>query len=181
MIWKAIKDWEGVYEVSDAGLVRSLDREITALNPKGVLAPRKYKGRVLRLNAASNGYLMVSFTGPNRKRRGFTVHKLVTEAFLGPRPALLEVCHRDGDRANNRIENLRYDTRTNNYLDNVRLGRDNKAVGEAAGSAKLTEDNVRFIRANADKLGQREMGRMFDVSHNAIKWVITRKSWGHVE
>ena len=66
------------------------------------------------------------------------VHILIAEAFLGPRPEGLEVCHNDGNRNNNRPDNLRYDTRSSNNLDAYDHGR-KPAVGEMLSSSKLQE------------------------------------------
>lgn len=52
-----------------------------------------------------------------------TVHGLVAEVFIGPRPEGLDVCHNDGDKSNNRASNLRYDTHSENQKDEVRAGR----------------------------------------------------------
>lgn len=75
-----------------------------------------YKGRMLKTRPIGSGYPAVVFTGQDRRETRY-VHELVTGAFLGPRPKGLEVCHFDEDKANNRLENLRYDTRQQNARD----------------------------------------------------------------
>src|SRR3546814_3463097 len=80
MRWRPIVGWEALYEVSDTGAVRSLDREIFVPGPNGEIGRRRYKGRVLRLNRLKSGYCMISMTAPERKRRCAYVHDLVTEA-----------------------------------------------------------------------------------------------------
>ena len=120
--WRPIPGWEGAYEASSFGRVRSVDRTIVVRNPGGVLGPRRFRGRVLRAGRIKNGYYLVSFTGPGRKREYRYVHDLVLLAFVGPKPAGLEVCHNDGTRDNNRLENLRYDTRQANAQDRWKHG-----------------------------------------------------------
>ena len=106
-IWKPVPGHVG-YEVSSLGRVRSVDRYI---------AMRK-KGRVLSPGRSSNGYLSVILAG----RASRTVHSLVAEAFIGPRPVGREVCHVDGDRGNAKAVNLRYGTPKENGQDRVRHG-----------------------------------------------------------
>ena len=113
--WKAIAGYEGSYEVSNRGQVRSLDR----VNGRGF----NIFGRVLKPNPNREGYLGVSlYSGGKATRRRRLIHQLVAEAFIGPRPEGFDVCHNDGDKTNNRADNLRYDTRSANILDSVRHG-----------------------------------------------------------
>lgn len=113
--WRPIPSFEG-YEVSDQGNVRSLDRIIQT-----VCGPRPARGRVLKPAATHRrGYLHVRLGGgPNTSR---FVHQLVAEAFFGPRPVGMVVCHNDGDPTNNRPCNLRYDTQSGNMQDSIRHG-----------------------------------------------------------
>lgn len=121
MIWKPIPEWEGAYEVSDGGEVRSVDRIVVARHPAlDRPHPRRFRGRVLRPGILQSGYKMVNLTGPGRKREYRYVHDLVLLAFVGPKPAGLEVCHGDGTRINNHLANLRYDTRSANQQDRWR-------------------------------------------------------------
>lgn len=123
--WRAVVGYEGRYEVSNLGRVRSLDRLVRG--GKGGLRP--VKGRVLKPMAGQYGHLSVDLCkGGRRIRRMSRVHRLVLESFVGPCPDGMEVCHYDGDPANNRIENLRYDTRSANMFDRVRHGRDLNSV-----------------------------------------------------
>lgn len=106
--WRPVVGYEGYYEVSNIGRVRSTTR----LDNRG----RQKTGRVLRAGIAANGYLLVSLwrDGVASSR---TVHSLVAEAFIGPRPQGMDVCHADGDRLNPVVTNLRYDTRAANLAD----------------------------------------------------------------
>lgn len=120
--WCPVPEFEGRYEVSDQGRVRSLDMRIGAGSPTGT---RLLRGRVLK-QYADQGYARVVLT-VNGKRHMRTVHRLVAAAFLGPRPDGMETCHNNGDSLDNRVENLRYDTHSENQLDVVRHGRHNAA------------------------------------------------------
>lgn len=116
--WLPIPGWEGRYSVSDEGRVRSETR--TTVYPDG--SARVFKGRVLKCGLDTSGYHHASLSDQGR-HTVLSVHLLVLAAFVGPRPAgSEEVRHLDGDKTNNRLENLRYGTRSENQLDNVRLG-----------------------------------------------------------
>src|SRR6266404_5844743 len=129
--WASIKGYEGIYAVSDLGNVMSMNYAKSGL--PGLLAFSK-----------SRGYLSVELqTGPVKKR--FTVHRLVAEVFIGPRPEGQHVNHIDGDKGNNAAVNLEYVTPSENQKHSFRLGLQcNK--GERHSQAKLNEEKVRDIR-----------------------------------
>jgi hypothetical protein len=116
--WRPITNFEGHYEVSNLGRVRSLDRVIR--HPDGHL--HQLRGRVLSPGAQPPfGHLHVNLKMQAR-RRTIAVHALVLEEFVGPRSGGMECLHGDGDPSNNRVENLRWGTRSENNLDAVRHG-----------------------------------------------------------
>lgn len=121
--WRPVVGYEGFYEVSSLGRVRSLDRMVYAGTGRKADGPheRLSKGRVLRLTT-SDPYPKVGFKVNGAESRHY-VHALVAAAFIGPRPANYDVCHNDGDRFNNAASNLRYDTRSENNRDIKRHGR----------------------------------------------------------
>lgn len=110
--WRPIPGYEGYYEVSDHGRVRSLDRYVNRFHGQQVLK----RGRVLKPGTYVSGHKQVNLHVPGHKRK-WRVHHLVMLAFVGPRPDGLEVCHNNGNPADNRLENLRYDTHSSNMLD----------------------------------------------------------------
>ena len=116
--WRPIPGWEGHYEVSVNGEVRSLDRVTT----KG----QRLRGKLKAPNVMPNGYLLVGLYR-GRQRSADTIHRLVMVAFQGPCPAGYEVCHRNGKRDDNRLANLYYGTRSQNNYDRVRHGNDYNA------------------------------------------------------
>lgn len=97
------------------------------------------------------GYPTVSLRRGGKTKR-ITIHRIVAEAFLGPCPPGLEVCHLDGNRSNNVASNLRYDTRKNNLADRENHGTSQR--GERNPSAKLTDEQAEDIRRRR-KAGER--------------------------
>lgn len=118
--WRDIPCCDGKYQASTFGRIRSVDRIVYAKMPDGSRQKRRYKGKILRAaDSKSNPHLYVSL---GRGGNGRLVHELVALAFLGERPPKSDVCHIDGNPTNNKITNLRYDTRTENILDVYRTG-----------------------------------------------------------
>lgn len=102
-IWKDIKGYEGFYQISNLGRVRSLDRYVNCLI--GIKALRK--GKILTQNYNNKGYKRVSLC-KNGKHKNFQVHRLVAEAFI-PNPDHLPcINHKDEDKTNNHVDNLEW-------------------------------------------------------------------------
>jgi hypothetical protein len=135
MQWKAIPGYEGFYEVSDQGQVRSVERTTSH--------GHRRKQKVLRAGLDGGGYPKVDLSKDNKQTTRL-IHQLVLETFVGPRPEGYETCHKDGVRSNNALKNLRYDTKSENAYD--RSGHD-RHIREAHPMAILTEKEVREIRA----------------------------------
>lgn len=115
--WRDIPGYEGCYQVSSAGRVRSLERVVQSR--PGVF--RKVPGRVMHSQVGKDGYKRFALAR-NGKYKYFSCHGIVALAFLGPRPPGMNVCHNDGDGSNNAVSNLRYDTQSSNILDSIKHG-----------------------------------------------------------
>lgn len=179
-LWREVEGWEGAYEVSNTGRIRSVDRQISALNPHGAVCVRNYRGRVLRATRTKNGYLLVCLSSPERREHHY-VHRLVAKAFLPPAVEGEEVCHNDGVRTHNNASNLRFDTRSSNALDRRLHGTMNPRCGEDAPAAKLTEEKVIEIRALRGCVSQRYLGRIHGVTHRTIGLAQRGETWRRVE
>ncbi len=104
------------YEVSTLGRVRSIDRTLPYGN-----SLRTYRGRILKPWATNAGYLQVTLYSGGVNSRHSVAH-LALETHLGPRPKGFEARHLNGDRLDNRIENLRWGSSSENNFDRVRHG-----------------------------------------------------------
>jgi len=163
--WKDIVGFDGAYQVSDSGLVRSLPR-------KGRL-----KEKILKPDIQRGGYeqLLLSKDG---EAKMFLVHRLVLEAFIGPAPVGMESRHLDGTRNNNHLSNLRWGTRVENMADKIRHGTMARLFGEHNPQAKLCEDDVRKIRAMKGTL--QEVADQFGIHFGTVSQIKNRKRWNHI-
>lgn len=154
--WRAVVEFEGLYEVSSIGRVRSLDRVVRS--------GRLFPGRILRQRRDSRGYMHVNLWR-DRRMTTMRVHRLVLIAFAGAPEGPVEGCHNDGDPSNNRIQNLRWDTHRENLLDAMPDGT-SRTVGECMRGHRLEGANLtgsRWCRACArERRDARRAGRPFD-------------------
>ena len=102
-IWKDIEEYEGYYQVSNLGRIKSLSRE--KIMPNGTLCFTKE--RILSLNKNRNGYMSVSLY-KNNKRETFRIHRLVAIAFIPNPNNLTDVNHKDENKENNCVDNLEW-------------------------------------------------------------------------
>ncbi len=107
------------------------------------------------------------------------VQRMVLESFVGPCPLGLEACHENGDGLDNRPENLRWDTTSNNNLDKDKHG--TSLRGERNPRAKMTETKVKRIRA-AFITGTRAvvLAKRYKLSLASVYHIINRKTWSHI-
>lgn len=177
--WKAVVGYEDYYEVSDFGAVRSVDREIVCPSRWGTTRKWVQPGVLLTpvVNPVDHyGYVCLYRAGVRQRR---PVHQLVLEAFIGPCPEDMETCHCNGIRMDNRVENLRWGTKTENMADKIKTGTDPR--GENNGMGKLSEDDVREIRALANtKIKKVDIARKFNISPTYLADITANRYWAHI-
>ena len=135
-IWRDIPGYEGAYQVSSLGRVRSLPRIIPVYDSvRQVVYARPCPGKILRQSVCDKaGHVSVHL---GKYSRGIPVHQLVLLAFQGLPPLGMEAMHLNGVPMDNRLENLQYGTHSRNMIDMYRLGK---------GHLKLTPEDVQQIR-----------------------------------
>lgn len=141
--WRPIEGYEG-YEVSNYGRVRSVDRTIQRKDGR----TQRCKGRMLKPREHEKGYLTVNPCNEDGNKNRY-VHRLVLEAFVGKCPDGMETLHIDGDPTNNRVDNLRWGSSSDNPLDIIRHGHHNETSktccprGHALVPGNLAKSNQR--------------------------------------
>jgi len=170
MEWRDIPGYEGVYQVSSTGRVRSLDRKVAHYS--GKLLNRR--GVELKGCLTHRGYVKVSLC-LGGAMKGHYVHSLAALAFIGPRPPGLVVRHLNGRPTDNRAANLAYGTSAENSDDMRKHGTVQK--GTAHGNAKLTKRQVVRIRKMAETMSQSAIARHFGMSSQQIHNIVRFKQW----
>lgn len=172
-LWRAITGYEGFYEVSNLGRVRSLDRTV----PRGS-NHLTLKGVVLQ-PCICKGYKYV-----NLRKGGIgglkKVAALVTSAFEGPRPAGKQAAHENGNRLDDRAENLSWKTRVENERDKYRHG--TRPLGEDVHNSALLKEQVDVIRElRAGGLTYREIASRLKIKFEAVRCVCVGRTWRHYQ
>ena len=170
--WRPVFGYEGLYSVSSRGDVRSEDCLVAHSTP-GTM--KRKRGKPLKTHPNRKGYLMVQLCNQGRIKFR-SVHSLVLEAFVGPRPQGADACHNDSDPANNCASNLRWDTRAGNFSDKIANG--TRRAGAEHPNSKLTDDDVRAIRADTRRLV--DIARDFDTTVSNASVIRRREAWQHV-
>jgi hypothetical protein len=148
-----------LYSVSELGRVR-----------------RDATGLVLKPSRQRQGYLSVKLYAGGQPKR-VSVHRLVADAFIPAMPGRVFVNHIDGDKSNNAVLNLEWVTHSENIAHANRTGL--MPVGERHRFAKLTENEVRFIRSSS--LRHCELARMFGVAENTVYYARIGKNWRYLD
>lgn len=147
--------------------------------PKG----HKYTvGRFLRPSLNAGGYFRINLC-KNKKRYRCLIHRLILETFVGPCPDGMACCHNNGIRTDNQLENLRWDTYSNNQLDSVKHGTSSGLLyGENSGNVKLTEQKVRMIiyMYRTKEFLQKEIAEIYNISVATVSLIVNKKMWKHI-
>ena len=169
--WKDISEYEGLYQISNYGRVRSMDR----LDRLG----RKNKGRLRSGYVTKAGYRMVDLWKLGVRSK-FSIHRLVMREFYGPSD--LCVNHKDSDRLNNKLENLEYCTHKQNTQHAIKTGSMTFKSGEAVWSSTLTEEQVKSIKTDLIyKMKQKDIAALFGVSKSNIANIKNEATWKHID
>ncbi|USN16430.1 HNH endonuclease [Brevundimonas phage vB_BpoS-Poludnitsa] len=161
-VWRDIPTWEGSYQVSNEGRVRSVTRVIPASRGSGT---RTMQGKVLAATVRKAGYPVVDLTAPGGRRESRYVHHLVLLVFVGPRPAdCPEIRHRNGIKTDCALTNLVYGTHAENAADRAAHGQQ----GGGGVSRKLTPDQIDECRFLSLTLSNRQLAQKFGVSHTTM-------------
>lgn len=161
-IWKDIRGYDGFYEVSNLGRVRSY----------------KVRKRLLKQHKNRYGYLMVTLR-KNRKIKTYSTHRLVAESFLIKIREDLQVNHKNGIKTDNMVQNLEWVTPLENVKHAWITGLSKPKKGEKNGRTKLTNKDVLEIRI-IKNISLSKMAEKYGVSKATISRIKSKKSWKHI-
>lgn len=161
--WKDVENYEGYYQISSLGRVRSVTRLIIYKTGKRFT----YKSRILKQRTDKDGYLRITLN-KECKLSTMSMHRLVAIHFIPNPDNLLQVNHLDGDKTNNSISNLEWC----NVYDNLK-----HSYREGLKKTKLNEQDVKDIK-ELYKLGkhtQKQIGELYGVNKEHINGIINNK------
>ena len=165
-IWKDIKGYEGLYQVSSLGRVK-----------------RTYKNkkeRILKIYLRKDGYFQIQLSNQSKFKQ-FLIHRLIAHAFIPNPDNKPFINHINGVRNDNRIENLEWCTNKENIHHAIKNGSRNDK-GENNPNSKLTEEQIRTIKwlLKNSNLKQKEIANMFNVHPTHISSIKRNKYWNFV-
>ncbi|HAJ79611.1 MAG TPA: HNH endonuclease [Fibrobacteres bacterium] len=180
-IWKDIPGYEGLYQVSDKGRIKSLSRFV-----KYYRGERLKKEIILKQEIVLNtGYSQVRLYNQSNEKKSkmYRVHRLVLFSFYGE--SIFECNHKNGIKIDNRLENLEYCTKSENQMHAIKTGLKKIMFGENSTNAKLTKDQVIRIKT-IDKNCKVEKGywakvaKSLNIDRKNINHILNLKTWKNV-
>lgn len=155
-VWKDIPGYEGYYQASNLGRIKSLERKIEYSNQQD----RIMKEKIMKLNPTTRGYIRICLRKEGIAKNHF-VHRLITSTFIGE--SNLQVNHIDGVKTNNNIDNLEYVTNQENIAHAVK-------IGLIKNNSKINEKLIIKDYKNGFRL--RQLERKYKTSHQDIRKVL---------
>jgi|HubBroStandDraft_2_1064218.scaffolds.fasta_scaffold00002_112 hypothetical protein len=173
-IWKDIAGYEGYYQVSNMGRIKSLERKVHGR--RGLL-----KEMMLGLYPNHRGYLLVLLSKGNLKNR-LIVHRLVAQHFIPNPENKPEVNHKDGNKQNNSDWNLEWFTRLENAHHSINvLGKNQRGQNHAQAKIK-EEDAIEIIMLHRTGVfTYAELGRKFNLNDGHVSGIVRGKTWKHLK
>lgn len=173
--WKDIEGFEGFYQISNLGRVKSLG---------GWCGTAKRKEKIRSASLTQDGYVKVRLQHKGKDKTA-RVHRLVAEAFI-PNPENKDtVNHIDGNKQNNAVSNLEWVDRTEQMLHAYDLGLKSSRVGSQNSNAKLTDEQVREIRKSyvpySKEFGTVALAKKYGVTNRVIGLIVKNKSYKNVK
>lgn len=166
-MWKDVPEFEGCYQISNLGRVRSIDRKFKSKDGRNW----SIKGRIDNPTISSKGYFHKRFKY-NGKQKNYKIHRLVGLLFLTNSSNLLEINHKDGNKLNNNAENLEWCSRQQNM---------NHASINGLLPRKLDSKKIIIIREKYINGSSKEsLAKEFNVTIPCIHSIIIRHTWKHV-
>jgi hypothetical protein len=172
--WRDVPRWEGFYQASSLGRIRSV-RRVVEFKMRGRLTTQIFPSRLIAAAVNAEGYRVCVFARSG-KNENIQFSVAVCAAFNGARPSGMVAAHNNGDRLDDRAENLRWATPRENSADMIRHG--NVARGEASHAAKLTDEDVRYIKGSA--ASNAALARELGVGRHTITRIRTGRAWTHI-
>jgi len=174
-IWKEVAGYEGLYEASNLGRIRSVPRTLI----DGLGRARRYRSKILTGGVSDKGYWAVMMCRGSVQRMTL-ISRLVAETFIPNPDGKAEVNHKDGNKNDNSVNNLEWMTHQENSLHRNAVLRKN--IGDKNYGAKMTNETVMEMRKMREETGYayRIIAEKFGLNENTIYRAITKRHWKHI-
>lgn len=170
-IWSDISGYEGMYQVSNQGRIRGLDRIIVQKDGK----KQKIRGKIISIGIKNNGYYMGQICSKG-KMVNLTVHRLMALAFIPKVEGKEYVNHIDGNRANNNLSNLEWVNMKENSLHGVNRAKEEQRLYTSC--KKNTPEFILLLRAEyANGKGQTQISKEYGIKYNSLGHILKRRTW----
>jgi len=166
-IWKEVKDYEGLYEISNLG------------NAKMINGKNNHKPHKMSYSLDKDGYSKFRFT-KNGKRKTLNAHRLIALHFIPNPENKPQVNHINGIKTDNRVENLEWCTNSENIIHSWVNGLSTPKRGESNSRSILTEDQVLEIRTIGNNLTLKNISEIYNISIMYVQFILKRKRWTHI-
>lgn len=179
--FKEIKGFEGLYEISDQGRIRYLDKMVE----RGKWGRFLKKGALMAPYPAGRGYYKISLR-KNKNLYHNYIHRIVAETFIPNPENKKTVNHINGIKTDNRVENLEWMTYSENNKHSFDTGlkkptRKPINRGQNSPNAKFKDEDIRVIRKiYSEGVTQEKISKIYNVCRQTIGSIITRKNWSHI-
>lgn len=172
--WRDIKGYEGLYQVSNCGRIKSLSRLIYNV---GHGYTKRSSERIKKLGTHTKGYLQVQLC-KNGANKTIKVHRLVAQAFIPNPNNFLQVDHIDGDKTNNHVTNLEWVTNTENHKRKMCMGLNVNLSGEKHGRNKYSEEVVKKLYIEyLNGIPQNKLALKYNVNKTTVNAICNKRIW----
>lgn len=170
--WKDVEGYEGFYQVSSEGRVRSIERTVSSRWASGCT----YHEKMLSVSL-SGRYKHITLT-KGAVPKGFSVHRLVAKAFVPNLEGKPEVNPIDGNRSNNSADNLEWCNASENAIHALSLGLRKSVKGEKHGRSKLTKEQATDVKYSSE--GRHTLAERYDITWSGVYQIQTGYKWKHI-
>lgn len=176
-IWKDIIGYEGLYQISNLGRVKVLQRTVFVNGKKPFIKQEE----ILNGSVESKGYLVFALY-KNLKRSILKAHRLIAIHFIPNPEGKPQINHIDGNKLNNNLSNLEWCTFKENAVHAFKTGLRVNPKGQDHGGSKLTDETVKEIvsKYKMGGISYRKLGKEYAISYAVIYNIMRGKVWSHI-